>query len=204
MLRLMTTSLLAFAMSVPAIASAAEWQIDPSHSAAQFSVRHLMVSTVRGEFSKMSGKAFWDPAKPDSLSVEATVDASSINTREAKRDEHLRSDDFFDVANHPTLTFKSKKAKKTGKGKFDLVGDLTIRGVTKEVTFQVEGLEDQVVDPWGNLRAGATATTKINRKDFGLGWNQVLEAGGVMVGEEVTIHIDVELMRPNQATAASE
>jgi len=195
-MRKLAKSLLAvIAVALPGSAFAADYVIDPSHTSVGFTVRHLMVSKVRGSFEKVSGTVKYDPNEPEKIVIDATIDAASINTGEAKRDEHLRSPDFFDVAKHPTLTFKSKKAKVLGKGKLEVIGDLTIRGVTKEVTLQVEGLDQEIKDPWGNVRRGATATTRINRKDFGLAWNQVLETGGVMVGEDVDIQIDVELIR---------
>lgn len=195
-MRKLVKSLLAvIAVALPGSAFAADYVIDPSHTSVGFTVRHLMVTKVRGSFEKVSGTVKYDPNEPEKIVIDATIDAASINTGEAKRDEHLRSPDFFDVAKHPTLTFKSKKAKVLGKGKLEVIGDLTIRGVTKEVTLQVEGLDQEIKDPWGNVRRGATATTRINRKDFGLAWNQVLETGGVMVGEDVDIQIDVELIR---------
>ncbi|MFO7157174.1 MAG: YceI family protein [Pseudomonadota bacterium] len=195
-MRKLAKSLLAvIAVALPGSAFAADYVIDPSHTSVGFTVRHLMVTKVRGSFEKVSGTVKYDPNEPEKIVIDATIDAASINTREAKRDEHLRSPDFFDVAKHPTLTFKSKKAKVLGKGKLEVIGDLTIRGVTKEVTLQVEGLDQEIKDPWGNVRRGATATTRINRKDFGLAWNQVLETGGVVVGEDVDIQIDVELIR---------
>jgi polyisoprenoid-binding protein YceI len=176
------------------------WQIDPAHSAAHFSVRHLMISNVRGEFTKLSGSALINPADPAKSSVEITIEAASLNTREPQRDEHLRSADFFDVANHPTLTFRSKRIEALGAENFKLTGDLTIRGVTKEVTFDVEGPTASVKDPWGNVRAGVSASAKINRKDFGLVWNALTEAGGVVVGDEVKITVEAELIQ--QAPAA--
>jgi len=189
------TLLAAIAVVLPGSAFAADYVIDPSHSTVGFTVRHLMVTKVRGTFEKVSGTVKYDPKAPEKIAIEATIDAASIDTREPKRDDHLRGPDFFDVEKYPTLTFKSKKAKAKGKGKLEVVGDLTIRGVTKEVTLLVEGLDQEIKDPWGNVRRGATATTKINRKDFGLTWNQVLETGGVMVGDDVDIQIDVELIQ---------
>jgi polyisoprenoid-binding protein YceI len=177
-----------------------QWQIDPAHSAAHFSVRHLMISNVRGEFSKLSGSALINAADPAKSTVEVTIEAASINTREPQRDEHLRSADFFDVANHPALSFRSKRVQALGADNFKLTGDLTIRGVTREVTFDVEGPTASVKDPWGNIRAGVTASAKINRKDFGLVWNALTEAGGVVVGDEVKITIEAELIQ--QAPAA--
>jgi len=172
-----------------------EWSIDPAHSAAHFSVRHLMISNVRGEFSKLSGTVVLDSADPTRSTVEVSADASTINTREPQRDEHLRSADFLDVANHPTITFRSKRIVPEGPDHYKLMGDLTIRGVTKEVTFDVEGPTPPVKDPWGNVRAGVTATAKINRKDFGLVWNALVEGGGVMVGDQVSITVEAELVQ---------
>jgi len=177
-----------------------QWQIDPAHSAAHFSVRHLMISNVRGEFTKMSGSALINPADPAKSSVEITIEAASINTREPQRDEHLRSADFLDVAHYPTLTFRSKRIEPLGAENFKLIGDLTIRGVTKEVTIDIEGPTPSVKDPWGNVRAGVTGSTKINRKDFGVAFNALTETGGVVVGDEVKITIEAELIQ--QASAA--
>ena len=173
---------------------AAEWQIDRAHSAAQFSVRHMMVSTVRGHFGKLTGTVQYDPAKPSAAVVQAEVDVSSIDTREPKRDAHLKSADFFDAANHSTMTFKSAKVEPAGQGKLKVTGDLTIRGTTKQVVFDVDGPTLPVKDR-GGLRMGAAATAKINRKDFGITWNRVVEAGGVTVGDEVTITLDLELVQ---------
>ncbi len=177
-----------------------QWQIDPAHSAAHFSVRHLMISNVRGEFTKLTGSARINPSDPVKSTVEVTIQAGSLNTREPQRDEHLRSADFFDVANYPTLTFRSKRIDPLGAENFKLTGDLTMHGVTKEVSFDVEGPTPSVKDPWGNIRAGVTASAKINRKDFGLVWNALTEAGGVVVGDEVKITIEAELIQ--QAPAA--
>ncbi len=169
------------------------WNIDPSHSTAEFTVRHLMITNVRGRFGKLEGFVDYDPSKPEATTIEATIDASSIDTRDEKRDAHLRSGDFFEVEKFPTLTFKSKKVTKTDDG-FKAVGDLTIRGVSKEVTLEIEGPTDTQKDPWGNTRIGASATAKINRKDWGLNWNAALEAGGVLVGEQVKISLEVSLV----------
>jgi polyisoprenoid-binding protein YceI len=177
-----------------------QWQLDPAHSAAHFSVRHLMISNVRGEFSKVSGSALLNPADLAKSKVEVTIEAASINTREPQRDEHLRSADFLDVANYPALTFRSKRIEALGADNFKLTGDLTIRGVTKEVTFDIEGPTSSIKDPWGNIRAGVSGSAKINRKDYGLVWNALTEAGGVVVGDEVKITIEAELIQ--QAPAA--
>src|ERR1700719_4694145 len=173
----------------------AQWQIDPAHSAAHFSVRHLMISNVRGEFTKLSGSALLDPADPAKSTVEITIAAASVNTREPQRDEHLRSADFLDVAKYPALTFRSKRVEALGADNFKLTGDLTIHGVTKEVTFDVEGPTASVKDPWGNIRAGVTAAAKINRKDFGVAFNALTETGGLVVGDEVKITVEAELIQ---------
>lgn len=177
------------------ISKTTEWNIDPSHSAAHFSVRHLMISNVRGEFSKLSGNVVLDSADLTRSTVEVSLDTASINTREPARDEHLRSADFFDTANYPAITFRSKRIAAAGSEQFKLSGDLTIRGVSKEVTFDVEGPTAAIKDPWGNMRSGISATAKINRKDFGLVWNAVIESGGVAVGDQVSITIEAELVQ---------
>jgi polyisoprenoid-binding protein YceI len=174
--------------------SKAIYQIDSAHSSAQFTVRHMMISNVRGEFTRLSGSIAYDPDDPANSSVDATIDAASINTRDPQRDAHLKSADFFDVERFPTLTFRGKEIEvRDGEGK--VKGDLTIHGVTREAVLHVEGPTPEAKDPWGNLRIGATAAAKINRKDFGLTWNAALEAGGVLVGEEVKITIDLEAIR---------
>ncbi|HEY6032810.1 MAG TPA: YceI family protein [Kofleriaceae bacterium] len=170
------------------------WNIDGSHSTAEFSVRHLMITNVKGRFGTLSGTVDYDPEKPEASQTDVTIDATSIDTRDEKRDAHLRSPDFFDVEKFPSLTFKSTSVVKTDDG-FAATGDLTIHGVTKPVTLEVEGPSDQNKDPWGNTRIGASATAKINRKDFGLNWNAALEAGGVLVGEQVKISIEVSLVQ---------
>ena len=177
-----------------------QWQIDPAHSAAHFSVRHLMITNVRGEFTKLSGGALINPVDPAKSSVQVTIEASSVNTREPQRDEHLRSADFFDVANHPTLTFRSQRIETLGAEHLKVTGDLTIRGVTKEVPFDVEGPTAPIKDPWGNIRVGVSASAKINRKDFGVAFNALTETGGVVVGDEVKITVEAELI---QQTAAA-
>jgi polyisoprenoid-binding protein YceI len=179
-----------------------QWQIDPAHSSVQFSVRHLMISNVRGEFGKLSGTVSLEGKDPNSVKIEATIDASSINTRIEKRDAHLKSADFLDVEKYPTITFKSKEIEPAGTGKWKVTGDLTLHGVTKEVVLDVSGPTDQITDPMGNKKVGASATTTINRKDFGLMWNKAMEAGGVMVGDEVAIQIDVEAVQKNPAAVA--
>jgi polyisoprenoid-binding protein YceI len=183
-------------MEAPAKNSAATlWQIDPAHSSAQFSVRHLMISNVKGEFSKVTGSVRFDGENIERSSIEASVDVNSISTREPDRDAHLKSADFFDAANFPAMIFKSKRVIKNADGSVKLVGDLTIRGTTRETTFRLEGPTSPIKDPWGNVRVGASASAKINRKDFGLTWNTALETGGVLVGDEVAISLDVELIQ---------
>jgi polyisoprenoid-binding protein YceI len=190
MFRTIFVSFAAVAMTAIAAAQAGTWQIDPNHSAAQFSVRHLGVSTVRGAFTKVSGSAKHDPADPSKDSLEATIDANSVDTRVEMRDNDLRSPRFLDVQKYPTITFHSKQTKVAAPGKLSITGDLTIHGVTKEVVLDVDGPSAPIKDPWGNQRIGASATTKINRQDFG-----VSSLPGV-VGDEITITIDAELIQP--------
>jgi polyisoprenoid-binding protein YceI len=174
-------------------APAAAWQIDSAHSAAQFAVRHMMVSTVRGQFNKLSGVVNWDGKTFATASVEIAIEAASIDTRESKRDDHLRSADFFDVEKFPTITFKSTRIEQAGEGRLRMTGDLTLRGVTRPVVFDVAGPTPAIKDTGGNSRVGATATATINRKEFGLVWNRALDSGGVVVGDEVSLTVDVEL-----------
>ena len=171
------------------------YDIDPTHSSAHFSVRHMMISNVKGEFTKVTGTVTYDPDKPGAAKIEANIDAGSLHTRDEQRDGHLKSADFLDVAKFPEIKFVSKSAERDGKDEYLVKGDLTIHGVTREVALQVEGPTPEVKDPWGNLKTGATAETKVNRKDFGLAWNMALETGGVLVGEEVKISLEVELTR---------
>lgn len=175
---------------------AADYQIDTSHSKAAFTVKHLMVSNVRGEFSKVTGTISYDEKNPAAIKIDASIDTSTVNTSEPKRDDHLRSADFFDVAKFPTMTFKSKSATKAG-GNLLVTGDLTIHGVTRQVVLTVEGPTQEVKDPWNLLRRGASASTTIKRSDYGLTWNKALESGGVVVSDEVKITIDVEGTRAN-------
>jgi polyisoprenoid-binding protein YceI len=176
-------------------AQSTTWTIDSSHSIAEFTVRHMMVSNVRGAFGKVTGTANWDGKNLATASVDVVIDAASIDTREPKRDAHLKSADFFDVEKFPTLTFKSTKVEAAGAGRAKMTGDLTIRGVTKTVVLDVTGPTPEVKDQGGNSRLGASATTTINRRDFGVLWNRSLDAGGVVVGDEVKITIEVELVK---------
>jgi len=166
------------------------WQIDPNHSSALFSVRHMGISTVRGVFEKTTGTVSFDPADPAKTSIEATIDANTVNTRVQARDNDLRSPHFLEVAKYPTITFKSRHTEVASAGKLRITGDLTIHGVTKQVVLDVDGPSETIKDPMGNLRMGANATTKINRSDFGITYTPK------MVGEEIEIVLDVEMTRP--------
>jgi len=184
-----------FCLAVPGLVLAAPWEFDPAHTGVHFKVRHLMVSHVRGDFEKFSGKIVYDDSDVTKSTADITIESASINTRVAKRDEHLRSPDFLDVAKYPAITFKSKKVEKAGDGRLKVTGDLTIKGVTREAVLDVEGPTPAIKDMQGNARVGGSATAKINRKDFGLTWQKALEAGGVVVGDEVEITIDLEIFR---------
>ena len=178
------------------------WQIDTSHSDIQFSVRHMMISKVRGRFENFSGTVNFDESNPTNTTVEIAVDLNSINTRDEKRDGHLRSADFFDVENHPTMTFVSKKVEQTDEFNGRLIGDLTIRGVTHEVALDVQ-YSGTAKSPWGTVSAGFSAKGKVNRKEFGLNWNAALETGGVLVGEDVEIAIELEIVKQPEAEAVA-
>jgi polyisoprenoid-binding protein YceI len=193
--RAISATVLAAALSLPAAAATSTWQIDPNHSAAQFAVRHLGLSTVRGGFTKVSGTIQFDDKDVSKSSVEVTIDAASVDTRVPDRDKDLRSDRFFDAEKYPTLTFKSTKVEQVETGKLRVTGDLTIHGVTKQVVLDVEGPTAAVKDPWGNQRAAANASTKINRQDFGVKWNAKMDNGGWVVGDDVAITIDVEMVQ---------
>jgi polyisoprenoid-binding protein YceI len=182
-------------LALPLAALAATWTIDPEHSSVGFKVRHLMVSNVKGNFEKYSGTVIIDDKDITRSKVEVSIDTNSINTNVQKRDAHLRSADFFEVAKYPAMTFVSKKVAKAGKGRLRITGDLTLHGVTRSVVLDVLGPSAEVRDVWGNIRRGAAATTRISRKDFGLTWNQVLEAGKVAVGDEVDISLEIEMIK---------
>lgn len=173
----------------------ATWNLDPVHSVAEFKVKHMMITNVKGQFTGVSGVLTLDPVNLANSHVEASIDAASINTREPQRDTHLKSADFFDVEKFPTLTFKSTSVKRTDDDELAVTGDLTIHGVTREVVFTVEGPTAPGKDPWGNTRIGLSAVTKINRKDFGLTWNAALETGGILVGDQVTITLDAQFIK---------
>jgi polyisoprenoid-binding protein YceI len=171
------------------------WNIDPVHTHAEFKVRHMMITNVKGHFKPVNGVITIDEVDISRSHVEASIEAASINTREPDRDKHLRSAEFLDVEKFPTLTFTSTRVTRTGPEDLQVEGDLTIHGVTKKVTFSVDGPTAPGKDPWGNTRIGLSASTKINRKDFGLNWNAALETGGILVGDEVTITLDVEAVK---------
>lgn len=178
------------------------YQIDPQHTAAQFKVRHMMISYVRGQFSGISGSVVFNPANLEASRIEARIDAATVDTHLPTRDEHLKSFDFLDVTRYPAISFQSTKIVSSGDNCCDVTGDLTIRNVTREITLQVRALTPEIKDPEGRLRRGAAATARIQRKDFELTWNAVLESGGFLVGDEVDITIDVELIRnPEQEGA---
>ena len=187
---------------LPSLAHADTWDLDPAHSSITFAVKHLGVSTVRGSFSGIIGTGEYDEKDVQKSSVNIEVAAQSIQSGNAKRDEHLKSADFFDATAHPKIAFKSTKVEKKGKG-FNLYGELTIKDITKPVTLKVEEMSKPVKDPYGNWTIAAAGGTKINRKDWGLNWNKALEAGGVLVGEEVSLQIEVEFnKRATPAVAA--
>ena len=190
----------ALLLGVPGVLRAETWTVDAAHSRAQFAVRHMMVSTVRGEFTKVTGTVDLDEQEVSNSKVEATIDTTTLSTGVPQRDGHVKSADFLDVANHPSITFKSTKVEKAGDGRLKVTGDLTIRGNTKPVVLDVEPLSQTIKDRQGAFRSGTSATTKINRKDFGVNFNAVLDGGGVVVSDEVSITIDIELVkRPSSA-----
>jgi polyisoprenoid-binding protein YceI len=184
-------------MSALATAQAATstWNIDPVHSVAEFKVKHMMISNVKGQFTTVKGALVRDESDSTKSHVEASIEAASITTRDAQRDAHLKSADFLDVEKFPVLSFKSTRISRSGDGGLTVAGDLTIHGITRNVIFTVDGPTPSAKDPWGNTRLGLSATTKINRKDFGLNWNTALETGGILVGDEVTITLDVQFVK---------
>jgi len=171
------------------------YTIDSAHSSAQFVVRHMMISNVRGGFSSVTGTVVYDAVNVANSSVETTIDASTISTLDVQRDAHLRSADFLDVEKHPAITFKSTKVEPSGDGELRVTGDLTIHGVTKSVLLKVEGPSDEGKDPFGNTRIGASAATKIKRSEFGLTWNAALETGGILIGDDLRLELEVSLIK---------
>jgi polyisoprenoid-binding protein YceI len=176
------------------------WNIDPAHSHVQFAVRHMMISTVRGEFENFSGEIDFNPEQPEKSHVSVRIDPASINTRQADRDNHLRSADFFNVAEYPAILFESKRVEPTGRNAGRVIGDLTIRGITHEVVLDVE-FAGLARSPWGTTSAGFSATTSLDRKDWDLTWNQALETGGVLVGDKIKINVELEIVKQEQETA---
>lgn len=170
------------------------WKIDPAHSSAQFVVRHMMITNVRGGFSGVQGTVVYDPDDLNASSVDVIIDKNTLNTGDTNRDAHVKSAEFLDVEKYPTITFKSKKITKDGDG-LKITGDLTVHGVTKEVGLNVDGPTGEQKDPYGNIRVGASATTKIKRSDFGLTWNAALETGGIMLGDDLKLEVDVSLIK---------
>ena len=185
----------ATAIPMSATTASSTWNIDPAHSAAEFKVRHMMISNVKGKFSGLSGVLKLDESDHSRSTVEVSIPAASVSTVDEKLDTHLKNEDFFDVQKFPTITFQSTKIRSTGGRDYEVTGDLTIRGVTQTVTLNVADFSEPSKDPWGNLRIGLSGSTKVNRKDFGLVWNAPLEFGGVLVGDEVTITLDVQFIK---------
>jgi polyisoprenoid-binding protein YceI len=181
--------------TAPAPTSTTTWNIDPAHSVAEFKVKHMMISNVKGRFSKLSGALVFDESNLANSRIEVSAEAGSIQTGDEQRDAHLKSADFFDIEKFPSLSFKSKSVNTVRDGELSVEGDLTIHGVTRKVSFAVEGPTPPTKDPWGNTRIAVSASTKINRKDFGLTWNAALETGGILVGEEVTITLDTQFVK---------
>jgi polyisoprenoid-binding protein YceI len=171
------------------------WNIDPAHSVAEFKVKHMMISNVKGQFTRLSGALVLDESNLGNSRVDVSIESASIHTADVQRDAHLKSPDFFDVEKFPALTFKSTGVRIVRDGELSVEGDLTVHGVTRKVNFAVEGPTPPSKDPWGNTRVAVSATTKINRKDFGLAWNAALETGGILVGEEVTISLEVQFVK---------
>jgi polyisoprenoid-binding protein YceI len=188
-------ALLILLLTAPDAAAVSTWNINPDHSSIQFQVRYMGLVNVKGSFDKFQGVVRLDEQNLSKSAVNVSIDSTSINTGVEKRDEHLRTDDFFDCPKYPTISFVSKKVFPAGQGKLKVIGDLSMLGVTREVVLAVDGPTPEIKDPWGNIRRGATATTKIDRKDYGMTWNNVLDSGGVMIGNEVNIIMEFELIK---------
>jgi polyisoprenoid-binding protein YceI len=181
--------------TAPEVTAATTWNIDPVHSHAEFKVRHMMISNVKGQFKGITGTLKRDGSDLTKSGAEISIDAATINTGDAQRDAHLKSADFFEVEKFPTLTFKSNRISKNKDGVLTVAGELGIRGVTRNVVLEVEGPSAEMKDPWGNTRIGLSATTRVNRKDFGLTWNAALETGGILVGDDVNINLDIQFIK---------
>ncbi|MBF0508460.1 MAG: polyisoprenoid-binding protein [Deltaproteobacteria bacterium] len=195
MIKLAGVIMVSLVLMLPSFASASNWTIDPVHSNIQFKIRHLMISNVKGVFGKVQGVIKLDDKDITKSNLTVTIDTASISTGVDKRDEDLKSANFFDVAKFPTMTFVSKKVMKKSMGKLEVIGDLTIHGIAREVVLDVEEFSNEIKDPWGGIRRGASAYTKINRKDFGITWNKTMETGGVMIGDDVFITLEVEMVK---------
>jgi polyisoprenoid-binding protein YceI len=193
--RITLAATLAAVLTLPSPATVTAWQIDPQHTAAGFSVKHLMISTVRGQFKGVTGNVNWDDQDISKSTVNVTIDTNTVDTSEPKRDADLKSANFFDVAKYPTITFTSKRIEPVSAGKLKVIGDLTIHGVTKETVLDVEGPTGPVKDPWGNTRVALNATAKVNRQDYGVKWNASIDGGGVVVSDDVYITIDLEMIK---------
>jgi len=187
--------LITLLLAIPHLSFAENWKIDPAHTSVEFKIKHLMISWVKGVFTDVQGTAVFDDADPGKAGVNVQIATASVDTGNKKRDDHLRSPDFFDVASYPVMSFVSKKVTVANGIPTQINGELTLHGETRDVILEVEDFSQTITDPWGNTRRGASATTTINRKDFGLTWNKALEAGGVVVGEEVRISLEVELIK---------
>lgn len=194
-MRYVISAITALLLAIPAMGAASVWKIDADHSNVGFKVRHMMVTNVQGHFAKYDGTVDIDDKDITKSKIQVVIDTASIDTNVVKRDEHLRSADFFDVTRYPTMTFVSKKIVKDGKERLRAHGDLTLHGVTREVVLDIEGPTAAYKDPWGNIKRGATASTKINRKDFGLLWNAAIKGGGVIVGDDVNIILEIQLVK---------
>jgi len=190
--------LLAFCLVLPISAAAATWQIDPDHSSIQFKIKHLGIAYVRGIFEKFEGMVQFDDQDIAKATVQASIDVASLNTAVPKRDEHLRSADFFDVASYPTMTFVAQKVIPSGKDTLQVIGALTLRGITREVVLNVSGPTPAVQDPWGNIRRGASATAVLDRRDFGLTWHKTLDNGVPLIGHEVIMQLEIEMIQAKE------
>ena len=182
-------------LAVPSPAATTTWQIDPAHTAAGFSVKHMMIATVRGQFKGVTGTVNWDDQDISNSIVDVTIDANTVDTGEPKRDADLKSANFFDVAQYPTITFKSTKIERISAAKMKVAGNLTIHGVTKPVVLDVEGPSGAIKDPYGKTRVALNATTTVNRMDYGVKWNAKMDGGGIVVGDDVNINIDLEMIK---------
>jgi polyisoprenoid-binding protein YceI len=193
--KLVLAATIAVTLAVPSPAATTTWQIDPAHTAAGFSVKHMMIATVRGQFKGVTGTVNWDDQDISNSIVDVTIDASTVDTGEPKRDADLKSANFFDVANYPTITFKSTKIERISAAKMKVAGNLTIHGITKPVVLDVEGPSGAIKDPYGKTRVALNATTTVNRMDYGVKWNAKMDGGGIVVGDDVSINIDLEMIK---------